>query len=121
MNFSEFLESNGYQTKELEYSEYYKAMIKCLGFDNVRICIPFDKGEIKEAYDKDMHLNTLDYNIWCSYAGFSTIRLKNGCEERGCIKSKLRTLLRNNGINSYSPSNGVSLLKTAALMWLGVI
>lgn len=99
--------------KEISHREKYRRVISALGYENVKKCIPFSLDEIKEALPKDKHLNNLSMKKWDSAAGFI-------CEYGKAIfiGSPLIYLYHKNGVNAFSPSDGVCILKEAARLWV---
>lgn len=92
--------------------------IASLGYENLVPLVPFSLPEIKQAYDSgDTHLNTLDMARWDKAAGFRFIRTDDD-ELMVMVASPLTRIYREHGINAYSCSEGVSLLKTVALRML---
>lgn len=92
--------------------------IASLGYENLVPLVPFSLTEIKQAYDSgDVHLNTLDIARWDAAAGFRFIRTDND-EFMVMVASPLTRLYHLHGINAYTCSEGVSLLKHVALRML---
>lgn len=95
------------------HQEQYQFLINFLGYEEVKQCIPYTLAEIKNALPKDKYLNNLPIRQWDLAAGFdvqgSTCNL---------IGSRLTALYRKNGINAFSCSDGVCILKECARMWV---
>ena len=92
--------------------------IALFGYENLVPLVPFSLPEIRNAYSSgDVHLNTLDMNKWDAAAGFRFIRTDDD-ELMVMVASPLTRLYREHGINAYSCSEGVSLLKTVAIRML---
>ena len=85
-----------------------------LGLSNLAPLIPFTKEQIKAALESvDEHLNTLPIKEWDRAAGFIFTRTDEE-EFVHRVPSGLTPLLLQHGINAYSCSQCVSLLKHAA-------
>ena len=85
-----------------------------LGLSNLAPLIPFTKEQSKSALDSgDEHLNTLPIKEWDRAAGFVFTRTDTE-ESIHRVPSGLTPLLLQHGINAYSCSQCVSLLKHAA-------
>lgn len=92
--------------------------IALFGYENLVPLVPFSLTEIKQAYDSgDVHLNTLNMARWDAAAGFRFIRTDDD-ELMVMVASPLTRLYHLHGINAYSCSEGVSLLKHVALRML---
>ena len=85
-----------------------------LGLSNLAPLIPFTKEQIKSALNSgDEHLNSLPIKEWDRAAGFIFTRTDEE-ESMHRVPSGLTPLLLQHGINAYSCSQCVSLLKHAA-------
>lgn len=95
-----------------DYSDqdYWKKIVNMIGYEEVKQCIPFSLEELKKS--KDEHFNDLSICKWNRAAGYIT----NGAN---CIRieSRLTDLYRKIGVNCYSCSEGVCILKECARMW----
>lgn len=92
--------------------------IALFGYENLVPLVPFSLPEIRNAYSSgDVHLNTLDIARWDEAAGFRFIRTEDD-ELMVMVASPLTRIYREHGINAYSCSEGVSLLKHVALRML---
>lgn len=102
--------------KKLTYKEKMERIVNLLGYKEVKRCMPFDLNEIKDMYDKDQNMN-FEMRKW---------RLASGvwCETEGSYLkptihwTPLVQLYRENKITVFSQSDGVSILKECARMWL---
>ena len=91
--------------------DYYKKIINLLGYENVKRCVPFTIAELKKS--KDKHFNDLPLKTWDLASGF--VVYSTECKHVG---SMLTSLYRTVGVNSFSCSTGVSILKTCARMMI---
>lgn len=100
--------------ENVTFNEVYDRLVNFIGLKEILSCIPLTKKQVMEAYNKDKNLNSIPLSNWDRWAGFKFDGIK-------CIRSnsKLQLLLVSKGINSYSPSQLVSLLKHAALKYIG--
>lgn len=96
-------------SRDLSHEEKYGRIIDALGFENVKKCLPFTEDEIRKAYAEDKHLNTLPLKKWSLAAGFET----NGSDVKH-VGSPLTFLYSAIGVNAYSCSEGVCILKECA-------
>lgn len=95
--------------EKVSYEEKYDRMIDLLGYDRVKLCLPFSDEELIEAYKKDKHFNNLPMKNWDLMSGFI-------CEQGKVtpFKSLLTSLYRDHNITHYSNAEGVCLLKHCA-------
>lgn len=95
-----------------QHIKFYTYIVNKLGYENVKRCIPFTLAEIKTALPKDEHLNNLTMAKWDMASGFV-------CSGTRCdyIGSTLTRLYHSIGVNSFSNSDGVCILKRCAAMW----
>lgn len=105
--------------KDLKFQEgghekYYRLIIKALGYEDVKKCIPFSIGELKKAYRTDKVFNNLPIKKWDYAAGFHT----NGsrCEYIGSGLTRLYG--EKYKVDTFSCCTGVCILKEAAKMWV---
>ena len=91
------------------FKHTYDKAIEDMGIGKLKLCVPFSLEVLREKYKEDKHFNNLPLDLWDCYAGFTDYGYKVVSRE-----SSLRKLLREKGINSYSCSQGVSLLKEVA-------
>ena len=105
-----------FKTKwDLSHSEYYQRVINLLGYDKVKECVPFDLDTLVKAYEKDHAFNNLKLSTWDYAGGFHVYQTRY--EEKVVpVNSRLRYLLKEAGINHYSCSEGVCILKECARM-----
>lgn len=108
----------GLTTKErlaMDHHVYYQMIINYLGYDKVKECVPFDLETLIKAYKEDDAFNNLKLNTWDYAGGFSVFQTRY--EEKVIpTHSRLRSLLKDSGINCYSCSEGVCILKECARM-----
>lgn len=113
MNFNEALKI----PRELEFQEgghrkKYQMIIQALGFENVKMCIPFSDEELKKAYKEDEHFNNLPLRKWDLAAGFNTGRHGGICV---LVRSRLTHLYWEKcRVDTFSCSTGVCILKECA-------
>lgn len=97
---------------ELTHSEVYGKIIEFLGgLDTVGRFVPFSVSRIRDALRKgDIHLNTLSLHEWDKVSGFRA-------DGANCIfiGGGIWSLYRQHGITSASCSDGVCILKEAAI------
>lgn len=97
--------------KEVEWREYMGRVINKLGIENIKPYIPYDIKVLKKHFDKgDVHFNNTNLDIWDKAGGFEQISMRK--YQR--TPSGLANLLRSNGINCWSPSDMVCILKETA-------
>lgn len=117
MNFNEALNiPEELEFQEGGYRKKYQMIIKALGYENVKQCIPFSLERLKKAYKEDEHFNNLSIRKWDSAAGFYT-----GREGRVCmlIRSRLTRLYWEKcKVDTFSCSTGTCILKECARMWV---
>jgi hypothetical protein len=117
LNFRGFLGLNSFDKdsngKEWSHKEKYQAIVNALGYEQVKQCIPFELEEIKKAIVKDEYLNNLSMKKWDLASGF--INKGAHCQHVG---STLNNLYGKIGVNSFSNSDGVCILKECARMWV---
>lgn len=102
---------------EVSHREKYQRVINLLGFENVKKCIPFTLAEIKKALPHDEYLNNLPIKKWRDASG---VYVNDYSGETKIFTTPLICLYRKHGINSFSQSDGVSLLKECAKIWTEV-
>lgn len=87
--------------KQLSHEEVYERVINKLGGVNSIIpYIPFTYDQVKNAIEEDRYLNNLSIRMWDN----ATAGIMN--------------VLRNHHITTYSISQCVCILKTAARLWV---
>lgn len=100
-------------TNHTPYDEKLRKWIDHLGFDDIKECIPFSKQELQVALNKnDKNFKTLPLWIWELGAGF-----KNS-QPNPYVGSKLTKLYISKGIDTFSCTEGVCILKYVALMMM---
>lgn len=99
--------------KNPEFNERYEKLIELVGLEAIVPYIPATKEEVKEAAQISRSLNSIPLSKWDRAAGYSVegTRVTN-------LGYGANRLLVANGINCYSLSECVSLLKHAALKWI---
>lgn len=97
--------------KNAPHREKMQIIVNALGFENVVACIPYTKNQIREAIKTDEHLNNLPIKKWDEAAGF----LVSGSYVR-LVGSRLTRLYASIGVDCFSLSDGVCILKEAAKM-----
>lgn len=102
--------------KEVEWREYMGRVVKKLGVENIKPYIPYSIKELKEHFDKgDVHFNNTSIERWDKAGGFKQIyNAKSRTMEYLRMPSGLANLLYRNGINCWSPSDMVCILKETA-------
>lgn len=112
MNFKEALNL----TKDMSHKDEQRTIINALGYENVKSCIPFSLEILKESYKEDRFFNTDETPIksWDLAAGFNRMG-----SNYILVRSRLTDLYREKcGVDTFSCSDGVSILKECARMWL---
>lgn len=113
-------------TKDLPHIERYEIIVSYLGFNNVYKLIPFGISSIIKALKTDEHLNNLPIREWYNATGFTVYIDPN--TRKQCVQLKptvyghghypnLAALCFAKGINSFSLSELVCILKQCAIMW----
>lgn len=100
--------------KNPSFNERMDKLVEYIGIDSIIPFIPARKDEIRTALENnDTALNTIPLSRWDRAAGYSVegTRVTN-------LGYGVNRLLIANGINCYSLSECVSLLKHAALKWI---
>lgn len=85
------------------------AAIEDLGFEELVRCLPYTLEVLQEKYKDDKHFNNTSLKAWDLAAGFNVIGSRIFLH-----RSTLRAMLLKKGINVYSSSDGVHLLKSVA-------
>lgn len=105
----------GMERFNYSHEDYYNMIIDRLGYEAVCACVPFEREIIAEKLRKDVHLNNTPMKKWDEAGGFRIIENRRlGTEDVYPINSQLRSLLYKNGVNCYSPAEGVCILKNCA-------
>ena len=119
MTYATIAQKLGMTTAErlaTDHHEYYqKAIDLCGGYEKVKECVPYTLEEIQKAFPKDKYLNNLPMRAWDLAGGFRVVTTKH-TEDYYPVNSLLRKLLKEAGVNCYSPSDGVCILKECARM-----
>lgn len=106
--------SQAFGDASVPHESVMRSAVATLGLSNLAPLIPFTKEHIKAAIESgDEHLNTLPIKEWDRAAGFVFTRTDEE-EFMHRVPSGLTPLLLQHGINAYSCSQCVSLLKYAA-------
>lgn len=103
--------------KEVPYREYMRRVINQLGLENVKRYLPFDIEFLKEKFEEDVYFNNTPIQAWDYAAGFIPYidkKTKTREYKQTSTLFDLGGLFVKNGITCFSPSDGVSVLKTAA-------
>ena len=108
----QFAFDNGLNRDNMSHDEYYQSLVDKLGYEDVLKYIPFSLVEINKAIKKDKHLNNLSLEKWDEMTGVKT-RPHVFCNQKG-----LYFVYKKHGINCFSQSDGVCLLKACARMAL---
>lgn len=115
MNFREAMQPGMTSTEYLDipHDEKYEAIVNALGYEDVKQCIPYSLDILKKEFKKDRHMNGTGMRKWDNAAGFI-------CEYGTAkyIGSRLTALYRRIGVDTFSPSDGVCILKCCARMWI---
>ena len=100
--------------KYISYREKYGKVVALIGLDNLKPLMPEDVETLAKKYEKDETLNNITLKKWDSCAGNYAYVDKSGRQLYQKSESSLKSLLRKNGINEYSPAQLVCILKEAA-------
>ena len=99
------------------HEEIMSHAIEDLGYEELKACVPYSLEEIRKALAKgDEYLNTLPMSAWDTASGFRCVTTKYD-QNYYPIWSKLTDLYKSHGLNAWSCSEGVSVLKTVARRW----
>ena len=111
-NLLGLLKENGHETFE-SHDEKYLTIARLLGFEEVKSCVPFTLDKLIRSYKNDEHFNNkiTPLSKWDAASGFYTNNRTGDC---GLIGSYLTYLYRQKGVNAYSCSDGVCILKSVA-------
>lgn len=109
MNIESFMGLRPQGRFDYGHSTYYRMVIEKLGYDAVCKCIPFTEEDCASALKTDEHLNNLPLKSWEIASGFVCYGANVSH-----IGSQLTALYKANGIDTYSCSDGVCILKECA-------
>jgi hypothetical protein len=122
MTINMFLGLNEFNTdktgKRWTQSKKYTAMVKALGFDNIRALLPFTKTELEESLKQDKQLgeDCLPRPFsWDAAAGFKCYT-SGGANKCTFISSPLTELFKAHNIRGYTVDDGIAILKQCAHM-----
>ena len=102
---------------EVPWREYMHRIIGKLGIENIKPYVPFSLDELKEKLKHDIHLNNTPLAVWDGASGFSfKVNRKTQTEECVPLRYGMKSMLKDNGITCYSPSECVCILKETARM-----
>ena len=101
---------------EVEWREYMGRVVKKLGIENIKPYIPYSIEVLKKLFDEgDVHFNNTSMERWDRAGGFIPyINRRSKTMEYQKVPSGLANLLCSNGINCWSPSDMVCILKETA-------
>lgn len=101
--------------KEIPWREYMRCVIDKLGIENIKPYIPYDIEYLRERVKYDIHLNNTEMERWNVAAGFmSVIDKRTRTQYNKPIPHGIPYLFLIKGITSFSPSDGVCVLKETA-------
>ena len=101
--------------REIPWREYIRRVIDKLGIDNIKPYIPYDIEYLRERIKHDIHLNNTEMERWNVAAGFmSVIDKKAGSQYYKPIPYGVSYLFLSKGITTFSPADGVCVLKETA-------
>lgn len=98
----------------LSHEEVYGRLIRRLGEAEIWRFVPYDIDVLCDKFRTDRHFNNTPMRTWDFAAGFETCLDKYGAENVRWLHSGLSLWLVHHGINTFSPSQCVSLLKQCA-------
>lgn len=104
--------SEKYGDANTPHRSKYGAAVADIGLEQIRKLIPWSKEELTEAYQKDKHFNSINIDKWDRIAGYSEDRRTGFLSSFG---SPLKRMLSSAGVNCFSCSELVCVLKEAAL------
>lgn len=123
MNLKEFANVDSFwrdlDTGEtIEWRDYMARIINKIGINSIKPYIPYDMETLMERYRKgDIHFNdgNMSIKVWDRAAGFdSNINPQTKKMDYNHSRRGLGPLLIHNGINLYSCSEAVCILKETA-------
>lgn len=92
------------------HRKFYGDVIEKLGYENVTRCVPYDLKTLTEAFEEDKYFNNLTMKTWDLSGGF--INCRNG--DVSYVGSQLTSLMIRRGLNVFSNSQTVCILKECA-------
>ena len=122
MNLKQFANVDSYNKdistgQDVPWEDYMHRVINKLGLRNIKPYIPYDLSYLKEKLKTDVHLNNTSLSAWDGATGFRSYVTKTGVQQYAqCRYSGVGSLFVQNGITSFSVSDGVCVLKEAARM-----
>lgn len=120
MTFNEFvgIDNRGKDLatgEKLTHSEKYGRAIRRLGVAEVWRYVPYDVDILCDKYRDDPHFNNTPIRTWDWAAGFETyVDRKKGTEEIRWLHSGLSQYMVRHGVNTFSPTECVCVLKECA-------
>lgn len=111
-NLLGLLKENGFENIQ-DHNTKYLTIANLLGIEEVKNCIPFTMDELIESYKADEHFNgkITPISKWDNASGFYSNNRTGACIYIG---SKLTRLYNAKGVNVFSCSDGVCILKSVA-------
>ncbi len=104
--------SEKYGNCDIPHREKYGKAVKDLGLENIRKLIPWSDEELLKAYQADKNFNSIKIDNWDRIAGYSENH-KTGYISS--FHSPLKDMIYKAGVNYFSCSELVCILKEAAL------
>ena len=80
--------------REISKEEYLHRVVTRLGVERVKQCVPFTVRELKEALERNSNFNTIPAHCW--------------------QQASIATLFIENGINRFTSTDRLAVLKYAA-------
>ena len=115
MNFREAVQPGmtSMEYLDIPHDERYEAIVNAIGYEDVKQCIPYSLERLKKEFEKDKFMNGTSIEKCDMAAGFIC---KYGNAKY--IGSRLTNLYRRIGVDTFSCSDGVCILKCCARMWI---
>lgn len=115
MNFREAVQPGmtSMEYLDIPHDERYESIVNAIGYEDVKQCIPYSLERLKKEFEKDKFMNGTSIEKWDMAAGFIC---KYGNAKY--IGSRLTNLYRRIGVDTFSCSDGVCILKCCARMWI---
>lgn len=117
MNFREALkpELTCMEFLNIPHNERFEMIVKALGYEAVKRCIPFTVEQLKATYKNNEQFNNLSLREWDLAAGFTT-GWQGKCN---LVRSRLTNLYWEKcKVDTFSCADGVCILKCCARMWV---